>query len=216
MTIHPLWSDQYWPLLLQLYLRSPMGVKPLYSRGLVGLSLELHIPPKYLYEAMFKLRERATPAIKALWEHYADRPRRLAHDVQQLRDMKGFNRADVFYKGVEMAESFENDFYPLAEQPLLTPVKLIMILDLYFRLTPITMVADTPEVVTLGRLLKIPATLVAEVMGVFQFCDPYLNRDNALIHPLLEPCQAIWQRYGNDNPQQLSSLAALLRTYFER
>ena len=39
------WSDDYWLLLMQLYLRKPVGVKALYSRGLVQLALELHIEP---------------------------------------------------------------------------------------------------------------------------------------------------------------------------
>lgn len=30
---HPLWSDEYWLLLMQLYQRKPAGIKPLYSRG---------------------------------------------------------------------------------------------------------------------------------------------------------------------------------------
>ena len=43
MATHPLWSDDYWLLLLQLYLKKPEGMKPMYSRALVDLSLELHI-----------------------------------------------------------------------------------------------------------------------------------------------------------------------------
>ena len=43
MAKHPLWKDEYWLLLLQLYQKKPMGVKPLYSKGMVDLSLELHI-----------------------------------------------------------------------------------------------------------------------------------------------------------------------------
>ena len=45
MAKHPLWNDDYWLLLLQLYQKKPMGVKPLYSKGIVDLSLELHIQP---------------------------------------------------------------------------------------------------------------------------------------------------------------------------
>ena len=55
------WQDEYWLLLMQLYLKKPEGVKPLYSRGLVDLSLELHIPPQFLYKQMFKLRSLDTP-----------------------------------------------------------------------------------------------------------------------------------------------------------
>ena len=56
MAKHPLWKDEYWLLLLQLYQKKPMGVKPLYSKGMVDLSLEQHIAPEYLHEQMFKLR----------------------------------------------------------------------------------------------------------------------------------------------------------------
>ena len=34
MAKHPLWNDDYWLLLLQLYQKKPMGVKPLYSKGI--------------------------------------------------------------------------------------------------------------------------------------------------------------------------------------
>ena len=34
-------------------------------------------------------------------------------------------------------------------------------------------------------------------MGVFMYCDPYLNREDMLIHPLLEACNDIWHQYGN-------------------
>ena len=54
-----------------------------------------------------------------------------------------------------------------------------------------------------------------EVMTVFKFCDPYLNRDDMMIHPLLVPCQDIWQRYGNANPEHLAALAAQLKDYFK-
>ncbi len=33
MAKHPLWNEEYWLLLLQLYQKKPMGVKPLYSKG---------------------------------------------------------------------------------------------------------------------------------------------------------------------------------------
>ena len=56
MAKHPLWNDDYWLLLLQLYQKKQMGVKPLYSKGIVDLSLELHIQPEYLHAQMFKLQ----------------------------------------------------------------------------------------------------------------------------------------------------------------
>ncbi len=209
------WQDEYWLLLMQLYLKKPEGVKPLYSRGMVNLSLELHIPPQFLYEQMFKLRSLDTPRMEKLWERYGNNPKRLAKGIKMLRQMKGLGSAGDFYEGVETHESFELDFKPIEENPDLTPVKLIMILDLYFRLTPNTMVKSTPEIQQLARLLKIDTSLIVEIMEVYQICDPYLNRVELLTSPLVLPCNRIWKRYGNDNPEKLAAYAAQLIEYFK-
>lgn len=209
------WQDEYWLLLMQLYLKKPEGVKPLYSRGMVNLSLELHIPPQFLYEQMFKLRSLDTPRMEKLWERYGNNPKRLAKGIKMLRQMKGLGSAGDFYEGVETHESFELDFKPLEENPDLTPVKLIMILDLYFRLTPNTMVKSTPEIQQLARLLKIDTSLIVEIMEIYQICDPYLNRVELLTSPLVLPCNRIWKRYGNDNPEKLAAYAAQLKEYFK-
>ena len=37
------WNDDYWLYVMQLYMRRPTGVKPLYAKAAVDLSLELHI-----------------------------------------------------------------------------------------------------------------------------------------------------------------------------
>ncbi|KXA32477.1 hypothetical protein [Prevotella corporis] len=214
MATHPLWSDEYWLLLLQLYQQKPAGVKPLYSHQLVKLSLELHIPPQNLYEQQFVLRQRNMPVMRLIWETYADNQRKLNRDVRKLRALKGFGQPKEFYEGVEVKETFEKDFMPLPQNERLKPVMLIMILDLYFRLTPITMVTETPEVKEMAKTLKLAPATVVEILDVFQFCDPYLNRDDLMISPLLLPCQEIWTRYGNDNPNKLSSLAAQLHEYF--
>ena len=209
------WQDEYWLLLMQLYLKKPEGVKPLYSRGMVNLSLELHIPPQFLYEQMFKLRSLDTPRMEKLWERYGNNPKRLAKGIKMLRQMKGLGSAGDFYEGVETHESFELDFKPIEENPDLTPVNLIMILDLYFRLTPNTMVKSTPEIQQLARLLKIDTSLIVEIMEVYQICDPYLNRVELLTSPLVLPCNRIWKRYGNDNPEKLAAYAAQLKEYFK-
>lgn len=106
MARHPLWNEEYWLLLLQLYQKKPMGVKPLYSKGMVDLSLELHIPPEFLHEQMFKLR-MVTPRIKRLWEKYADKPQKLKRDIQRIRQMNGCGNAIQFFEGVELKETFE-------------------------------------------------------------------------------------------------------------
>ncbi|MBQ7420836.1 MAG: hypothetical protein IJV27_01625 [Prevotella sp.] len=214
MARHPLWTDEYWLLLMQLYLRRPVGLKPLYSKAIVDLSLELHIRPQYLYEQMFRLRQLDTPRIEQLWKKYSRNPKKLSREVSLLRKMNGFGQAEEFYEGVELSESWELDFRPIADGSPLTPMMLIMVLDLYFRLTPSTMVAETPEVAELARMMRIETETVVEVMDVYKFCDPYLNRDDLMITPLLAPCQAVWNRYGNGNPEQLAAVAAQMREYW--
>jgi len=215
MAKHPLWNDDYWLLLLQLYQKKPMGVKPLYSKGLVELSLELHIQPEYLHAQMFKL-QRITPRIKRLWDKYAENPTLLESDIKALRKMSGCGNAKAFFEGVEVKETFEKDWEPLAGEPSLTPVKLIIILDLYFQLTPITMVPETPEIIALGKLMKISPKKIAEVMAAFQYCDPYLNRQQAPEgSKVIEACKDVWHRYGNGNPDKLNQLAINLQEYFK-
>lgn len=214
MTIHPLWSDEYWVLLMQLYMKKPEGVKPMYSRRLVELSLELHIAPRHLYTMMFRLRRPDTPWLRHLSDRYRDNPRRLAREAGRIRRMSGFGMADVFYEGVLTQESFETDFRPLPEEPRLKPVMLTMILDLYFRLTPATMVEATPEVAELARTMKTEPGLVAEAMACFLDCDPCMRRKPGSDSRLSGACRETWRRYGQDEPERLAATAAQLRDYF--
>lgn len=215
MAKNPKWTDDYWLLVMQLYLRKPVGVKPVFSRETVDLSLELHIPPQVIHSRMCEVANLETPRIERIWQTYADSPRRLARAVRLLREMTGFNNAGEFYDGVDVQETFERDFRPVSSDSPLTPVMLILILDLYFRLTPITMVSETPEVQQLARLMRQPAEEVAEVMEVFQHCDPYLNRKDVIISPLLGPCQQVWNRFGNGDTEQLAAYASQLKAYFQ-
>ena len=208
------WQDDYWLLLMQIYLQKPVGMKPMYSRKMVDLSLELHISPAVLFNKMCQIANLETPRIEHIWETYGHNPRKLARAASLLRSMKGFNNANEFYEGVEVAESFEKDFKPIAPDQRLTPVMLILILDLYFRLTPITMVPETPEIQELARLIKIKPQEVSEVLEVLQYCDPYLNRREVTFSPLLLPCQQIWRRYGNADTEALASFASQLKEYF--
>lgn len=209
------WQDEYWLLLMQLYLQKPVGQKAMYSRQMVDLSLELHISPETLFNRMSQLANLETPRVEHLWETYGHNPKKLSRAARLLREMKGFNNASEFYNGVEVNESFEKDFKPVAEGEVLTPVMLILILDLYFRLTPITMVAATPEVQELAQLIGVKSAEVEEVLTVFQYCDPYLKRKGATSARLLAPCKEIWRRFGNDDTQSLASYAGQLKEYFK-
>lgn len=216
MITHPLWNDEYWLPLLQLYLKSPTGVKKVYSRGMVDLSLDIHIPPTVLHELMFHLRNKRSPIIRRLWQRYGENHKLLDRKVKCLRQMRGFGHQDEFYEGVKMNETFERDFRPLQGREDIKPVMLILILDLYFRLTPITMAEDTPEIQELSKLIKETPKTVVDVMDVFLVCDPYISEYTHTDSPLLPSCKDVWQRFGNDDLEALAALAAQLKEYFSR
>ena len=209
------WHDDYWLLLMQIYLRRPVGVKPVYCRSMVDLGLELHINPKVLAAKMQEIGNLETPRIERIWQTYSDNPRKLARATRLLREMKGFGKADEFYDGVELNETWERDWQPLPENERITPVILILVLDLYFRLTPPTMVKETPEVQELARLTHNTTDEVVEILDAFLHCDPYLNRRDISLSTIMVPCQNIWQRYGNGATEDLASLAALLKEYYK-
>ena len=209
------WQDEYWLLLLQLYLEKPVGIKPMYSRGMVNLSLELHIAPSALFNKMCQIAHLETPRVERFWELYGNNPKKLKRAVNLLREMWGFNNAMEFYDGVETNESFEKDFKPVADGVTLTPVALTLILDLYFRLTPITMVPETPEVQELAKLIKQKPETVVEVLETFMHCDPYLNRKDVVMGDLMLACQQVWRRFGNANPEELASYAEQLKEYYK-
>ena len=208
------WSDDYWLLLMQIYLQKPVGIKPMYSRKMVDLSLELHIAPNILFARMCQIANLETPRIEHFWETYGNNPRKLSRAVKLWREMRGYGFADAFYEGVEVNETFERDFRPVDGQGSMTPVMLILILDLYFRLTPNTMVVETPEIQELARLIKVRPLEVVDAMEVFQHCDPYLNRKDVTFSPLLLPCTEVWRRFGNANTEELASYADQLKEYF--
>ena len=208
------WSDDYWLLLLQIYLQKPVGIKPTFHRKMVDLSLELHMPPNFLFNKMCQIANLETPRIEHIWETYGRNPKKLARAVSLWREMRGYGHADAFYEGVEVQETFERDFKPVNKETTMTPVMMTLILDLYFRLTPITMVPETPEVQELAKLIKVRPQEVIEIMKLFQYCDPYLNRKDQPDSTLLAPCQEIWRRYGNAETEQLAAYAEQLKEYF--
>ncbi len=209
------WHDDYWLLVMQLYLKKPVGVKPMYSRDSVYLSLELHIAPEQLFARQCSIAHLETPRIERIWEEYGRNPKRLTRAVQLLRNMMGFNSGGEFFEGVEVEETFERDFRPLEGEHQLMPISLVIILDLYFRLAPPTMVSETPEVIDMASLMKVPVQLIVDVLEMFQHCDPYLHRKDVVIHPLLQPCQEIWRRYGKLDLRKLAMYADQLKAYYK-
>ena len=81
------WTDEDWLLLLQLYLRKPVGLKPPYSRPVVDLALELHVPPGELFARMCSVANLETPLLERMWQKYGANPRRLARVAALLRSM---------------------------------------------------------------------------------------------------------------------------------
>ena len=110
MVTHSLWSEEYWPMLLQIYFKKPIGIKPTYAHPIVELSLELHIPPYILYAKMEEFHLNNLPSIQALWKVYANNPKKLQKDAKRIRKMKGFGKPEEFYEGVTTEETFEKDF----------------------------------------------------------------------------------------------------------
>lgn len=92
---------------------------------------------------------------------------------------------------------------------------LVMILDLYFQLIPTTMVAETPDVKELAKLLDIRAEDVAYVLGIYLRCDPFVQTPEDCDDPLLEPCRKIWEKYAYDDPTVLSNMARQLECYWK-
>jgi len=113
MATHPLWTEEYWLLLLQIYLKKPIGIKPTYARSMVELSLELHIPPYIPHEKMEEFDLNDLPSIQALWKAYANNPKKLQKEARRIRKMSGFGKPEEFYEGVTTAETFEKDFKPI-------------------------------------------------------------------------------------------------------
>ena len=207
------WQDDYWLPLMQLYLKKPVGVKPVYCKAMVDFAMEIHIAPQILFNKMCEIANLETPRIEHIWQEYGKNPRRLKRAVTLWHQMRGFGN-EHFFEGVDVQETFERDFRPVSTDSRITPVMLVLILDQYFRLTPITMVAETPEVQELAKLLKVKPSDIVLVLDIYQTYDPYLKRDMLIVSDLLLPCQQIWHRYGNMEPHVLAAYAEELKEYF--
>lgn len=209
------WADDYWVLLAQLYLRKPAGMKAVFSKDMVALATELHIHPRILAARMREMDRCPSPHIERMLDSFREKPRELTRVAGRLRKMAGFNSAGGFYDGVTVNETFESDFRPVGEGTTLTPVALILILALYFRLTPPTMVRETPEVAALARMLKVKPDEVVTVLGEYQLADPCLDRRRRGPEtPLSGACHRIWTRYATIDPEELDSLAKQLSDYY--
>ena len=209
-----IWNDDYWLYVMQLYMRRPVGVKPLYSRPAVELSLELHVHPKEIMARQRQIESLSTPRIERIWDEYGDNPKKLSRAVRLLRSMQGFGSGNDFYEGVEVAESFESNFRPISDSGLL-PITFIIVLDLYYKLTPITMVAETPEVVATARLTGQPTATIVHILQLFLHLDPFIPRKTADPSDRLLPyAREAWKQYGNADTEMLARVAEELKSYY--
>ena len=218
MANHPLWTEELWPLIIQLYQQKPVGVKPMYARQTVDLAMELHIPPQVIYQKMFSLRQQLPPSLQRLRDTICASPRKLRKACDNVRQMAGYGTAGSFFTDVETCETFERDFRPIVtdDGPTpYTPIMLIIILDLYFQLIPATMVVETPDVQEVAALLGIKAQEVVDILEIYTYCDPYIEHQDSLFDPMLPDCHRIWQRFANDDPMLLTNTATQMKAYFK-
>ena len=198
MANNNLWTDSYWLLLMQACKKKPDEVKSPWSKTMVDLAIELHIHPKTLFEKMEQLLDHKTASLQKIWDTYTDNTRRLNKDAKRVREMKGFGDADSFFMGVESTDSFETFYLPVADDTKLTPAALTILIDLYFMLTPNTMVEETPEVADVARMLTLTTKEVVDVLSVFQTFDPILKRKALPTSPIVEATRRTWDEYAND------------------
>ena len=92
MTTHPLWNDDYWLFVLQLYLKRPTGVKPVYAHEAVGLAMELHLPPQFIHQQLQEMCRRDRLVLQHLCDTSptARKRHRKATKDEGIRTRKGF------------------------------------------------------------------------------------------------------------------------------
>ena len=237
MHVHPLWNDQYWPLIIKLYLAKPMGMKAMYSKGVVDLSIELHIPPFYIYERLEEVERNQRPLIQHLRTLYEGNARRLSRDAKQLRQMAGFGTGGLFFDDVCIDNDFERDYCPVADDTAMTPAMLTLILNLYFQLIPDTMKATTPEVQLLAKRLHVTPdeVQVLKLCLAEDPCIPEHRRERLLgsssvaassassatssaagsTASLSQAVNKLWHRYGNGDAIMVEEAAERFNPYFE-
>ena len=208
------WSDDYWPLVFQAYMLKPKGVKSEWSKPVVDLAIELHLNPKVLHEKMELADRHDSPSLRRLWNLYADNTRRLNRDAKTVKQMAGFGNAGLFYDGVTADDDPCRDYMPIGGDTHVSTAVLTMVLRLYFSLTPVTMVTDTPEVQETARLTGLPTEHLVELLQLFQTFDPILRRKPATPSPVADEAQRLWNRFYNDT-NLLDTAAARFEEYFD-
>ena len=228
------WINDYWPLAINAYLAPPAGPKSCLSRPVIDLAVQLHMKPADIADRLGTIHSHGKPAVERLLQHYTAHPKLLKRDVARLLDMSGFGLGSAFYEGVCTAEQgFEHFYRPIAGTPF-TEAMLTLLLDLYFRLVPATMIESTPEVRDMARRTGLAAARVVEVLHAFRDVDPCTRRrdtataqadtaqhtadatQHAADAPTLgQLCRDTWQRLGNGDPMTTAAEARRFMEYYD-
>lgn len=215
MANHPAWQEEYWLLLLRVYLQKPVGIKSCYSPKMVELALNIGLHPQLLHQKMEQLVAHKSRSLEQLWNTFSEDKKALSEAIKQIKKMEGFHYPQAFYHNVAIKETWQKDFSPISKELPYLPIQLIIILELYFRLTPLTISTNTPEVKQLATQLKLTTDDVVDILKTFMLCDPYLNKPKEPNKPLFKHCLLIWQRYGNLEPTVWGQEADALKDYFK-
>lgn len=208
------WSDQYWPLIIKAWLQKPEGTKSKDSKTVVDIANELRIDQDVICEKMTLLDKHESPLLQKLWKMYAKNPRRLNRDIKNLRQLSGFGDAEMFYEGVETARPVARIFLPVTPDSRMTPAILILILHVYFTLTPNCMVESTPEIIELAQLTKTPVEEIVKFMKVFQCFDPILQREPPVLSPIIHEAREIWEKYYELPQSRFDKDVEKIKEYF--
>lgn len=225
-----IWTNEYWPLAINAYLTAPVGPKSRLSRPVIDLAMQLHMKPADIAERLNVIHSHGKPAVERLLQHYTAHPKRLKRDAARLLDMSGFGLGSAFYEGVCTAEQgFEHFYRPIGGTPF-TEAMLTLLLDLYFRLVPATMIETTPEVRDMARRTGLAAAQVVEVLHAFRDVDPCARRraaadqsattgqsaasQSAAPPTLPQLCRATWQRLDDGDPMTTAAEAQRFMEYY--
>ncbi len=120
---HPLWNDEYWLLLIAAVPEEADGREPLILERDGRLESGTTHQLENTCMSRCSSSDWSRLRIKRLWENYADNPQKLASAISALsKHMNGYGNAiRVLYQGVEVKETFRDDWEPLGSEPSLTP-----------------------------------------------------------------------------------------------
>ena len=180
--------------------------------------MQLHLKPADIVDRLDTVHTHSNAQVERLLVHYTAHPKLLRRDAGLLASMSGFGNSSAFYDGVATAEPhFVRMYRPMHGTPY-TPAMLTVMLDLYFRLVPATMVPTTPEVVDMARRTGLAVEQVIEVLHTFLYIDPCArHRDGsapACAALLTTLCGNVWHDLDDGNPMTVAREAEKYLQYY--